>query len=77
MYCSPEGSTIHGILQARILEWLSFPSPADLPNPGIEPMSPSFPVLTGEFFTIEPPPVTREPGRAPPRHTESDTTEAT
>ena len=33
-YC-PLGSSVHGILQARILEWLPFPSPGDLPNPGI------------------------------------------
>ena len=30
-------SSVHGILQARILEWLPFPSPEDLPDPGIEP----------------------------------------
>ena len=30
----------------------SFPSPEDLSNPGIEPMSP---VLAGGFFTTEPP----------------------
>ena len=30
---------VHGILQARILEWAAFPSPADLPDPGIEPGS--------------------------------------
>ena len=29
------------ILQARILEWASIPSPGDLPNPGIKPRSPS------------------------------------
>ena len=29
---------------------LPFPSPRDLPNPGIEPMSPT---LAGEFFTTE------------------------
>jgi len=33
---------------------LPFPSPGDLPDPGIEPMSPISPVLTGEFFTIVP-----------------------
>ena len=27
MACSPPGSSVHGILQARILQWLSFPSP--------------------------------------------------
>ena len=26
---------------ARILEWVPFPSPGDLPNPGIEPGSPA------------------------------------
>ena len=29
--------TVHGILQARILEWVAFPFSGDLPNPGIEP----------------------------------------
>ena len=32
---------VHGILQARILQWVAFPSPVDLPNPGIEPRSPT------------------------------------
>ena len=38
------GSSVHGILQARILEWVTqlFLSPGDLPNPGIEPTSLSF-----------------------------------
>ena len=27
---------VYGILQARILEWEPFPSPGDLPNPGIK-----------------------------------------
>ena len=31
-----------GILQARILEWVARPPPGDLPNPGIEPRSPTF-----------------------------------
>ena len=26
-------AAVHGISQARILEWLPFPSPKDLPNP--------------------------------------------
>ena len=34
---------------------LLFPSPADLPNPGIEPVSPAPPALAGGFFTIQPP----------------------
>ena len=33
--------TVRGILQARILEWVAYPFPVDLPNPGIEPGSPA------------------------------------
>ena len=38
------------ILQARILEWVDFLSPRDLPNPGIESRSPALQVdsLPGE-----------------------------
>ena len=35
----PMDCIVHGILQARVLEWVIFPSPGDLPNPGIEPRS--------------------------------------
>ena len=41
MDCSPPGSSGHGILQARIWSGLPFPSPGDLPEPGIEPRSPA------------------------------------
>ena len=34
---------------------LPFPSPGDLPNPGIKPMSLSSPAWAGGFFTIAPP----------------------
>ena len=37
--CDPMDCIVHGILQARILEWVAFPSPGDLPNPGIKPRS--------------------------------------
>ena len=43
MDCSPPGSA-HGILQARILEWIAFPSSGDFPGPGIEPGSPALQV---------------------------------
>ena len=33
--------TVRGALQARILEWVTFPFSEDLPNPGIEPRSPA------------------------------------
>ena len=32
------GSSVHGILQARILEWVAVPSSGDLPDPGTEPV---------------------------------------
>jgi len=44
MNCSPPGSSLHGILQAKYWSGLPFPSPEDLPNPGIESRSPSFQV---------------------------------
>ena len=50
--CNPLDYAVHGILQARILEWVAFPSPGDLPNPGIESMSPS---LQADSLPAEPP----------------------
>ena len=41
MDCSPSDSSVHGVLQARIVEWQVIPSPGDLPNPGIKPRSPA------------------------------------
>ena len=41
MDCSPPGSSVHGILQARILEWIAIPFPRGSSNPGIEPASPA------------------------------------
>ena len=41
MDCGPPGSSVHGMLQARIWSELPFPSPKDLPDPGIEPRSPA------------------------------------
>ena len=50
MGCSPPGSSIHGISQARIPEWVAIPSPGDLPDPGIESKSPG---LAARFFATE------------------------
>ena len=52
MDCSSPGSFVPGILQARILEWLPFPSPVDLPNTRIEPRSPA---LWTDSLPSEPP----------------------
>ena len=42
--CDPRDYTVHGILQARIIEWVAFPFSRDLPNPGIEARSPALQV---------------------------------
>ena len=49
---SPPGSSVHGISQARIVEYVAISSPGDLSDPGIEPRSPAW---QAEFFTTEPP----------------------
>ena len=51
MDCSPPGSSIHWISQARILSGLPFPLAGDLPDPGIKPTS----ALEGGFFTAKQP----------------------
>ena len=53
----PHDYTVRGILQARILEWVAFPFPGDLPNPGIKPRSPalqadSLPAESTEWLLI-------------------------
>ena len=49
MNCSPPGSSVREILQARILKWAALFSVGHLPDPGIKPTSLMFPALTGEF----------------------------
>ena len=49
--CNPIDYTVHGILQAKTVEWAAVPSSRDLPNPGIEPGSPAF---QAETLTSEP-----------------------
>ena len=51
MECPP-GASVHGILQARILERVPCPFPGDLPNPGIKPRSPA---LLADSLSSEPP----------------------
>ena len=51
MDCSPPASPVHGILQARILEWVTIPFSRGSPPSGIEPATSA---LTGGFFTTEP-----------------------
>ena len=46
------GSSLHGILQERILEWAAMPSSRDLPDPGIEPASLTSPALAGSSYAL-------------------------
>ena len=52
MDCSLPGSPVRGILQAKILEWLVFPSPRDRSDAGIKPGSPA---LQADSLPSEPP----------------------
>ena len=44
MDCSPPDSSVHVIVPTGILEWVPFPSPRDLPNPGTKTSSPALQV---------------------------------
>ena len=48
---TPPDSSGHGILQARILEWVAGPPAGDLPNQGIKPKSLKSPALAVRFIT--------------------------
>ena len=48
---SPLGSSVHGILQERILQLVAMPSPGDLPDPATECTFLMFPALASGFFT--------------------------
>ena len=52
MHCSPPGCSVHGVSQARVLEWVAFPSSGDLPNTGIKLGSPE---LQADSLPSEPP----------------------
>ena len=49
MHCSPEGASVHRILQQEYWSGLPCPAPGDLPNPGIKLGSPALQV---DSFTI-------------------------
>ena len=52
MNYSPLGSSVHGILQVRILEWVAISFSRDLPALGIKPVSPA---LKADSLPYEPP----------------------
>ena len=53
MNCSWQGSSDHGILQARILEWLPCPLPGDFLDPGIKSASPVSPALQADSLPVD------------------------
>ena len=52
MDCSPTGSSVHGLFQARILEWVAISYPGDLPKPGRKLSSLVSPALAGRFLPL-------------------------
>ena len=52
MDCSQSGSSVHGIFRQGYWSGLPFPSPGDLPHPGMEPGSPA---LQADSLPSEPP----------------------
>ena len=54
----PPGSSVHGIIQARVLEWVAISYSGELPDAGIKPVSLASPAWVGRFFTTAPPGVT-------------------
>ena len=52
MNCSSLGSSVHGLFQAKILDWVAFPPPGDLPDPGVKSVLLVSPALADGFFTI-------------------------
>ena len=55
MDCSTPGSTVHGILQARILEWVALSSSRGFSQPRDQPVVSCAPTWAGRFFTTGPP----------------------
>ena len=53
--CSPPGFSLHGIFQARILEWVAISYSGDLPNLEMKPTSLASPALAGRFLNTAPP----------------------
>ena len=60
MDCSPSGSSVHGFSRQEYWSGSPFPSPGDLPDPGIKPMSPA---LQADSLPSEPP---GKPSMKPP-----------
>ena len=55
MDCSPPGSSVHGILQARILEWVTISSSRGSSRLGDQTHGSCTSCVAGRLFTTEPP----------------------
>ena len=53
--CSPTGSSVHGVFQARIPVWVAISYSRGSSRPGIKPTSFESPALAGRFFTTASP----------------------
>ena len=62
MDCSPLGFSVHGILQARMLEWVAMPSSRGSSRPRDWTHISCSSCIAGGFFTTDPP---RKPGLHP------------
>ena len=64
MDCTLPVSSVHGIFQASIQEWVAISFPGNLPDPEVKPVSLAYPLLAGDFFTTAPPrkPYSRQKG---------------
>ena len=51
---SSQAPIFMGLAQQEYLSGLSFPTPGDLPGPGMEPASSEAPASAGRFFTTKP-----------------------
>ena len=55
MNCNPPDSSVHGIFQSTILEWVAVSSSRDLRDPGMEPISLASPSLQVDSLPLAPP----------------------
>ena len=55
LYAACQAPLSMGFSRQEYWNKLPFPSPGDLPDPGIEPVSPGSPALAGKFLTNVPP----------------------
>ena len=63
MDCSLSGSSVHGILQAKVLEWVAMPSSRGSSRPRSQTHISCGSFIVGGFFTAKPPEKPRNLGK--------------